>query len=327
MKNIIALNDKQSMLLAEQDEPVVTSNPAENYLASLSSPRSIETMRRILNRIARKLKYPDLHSTPWSGLSYRFIASYVHALQEKDMQPSTISLYLSACKGVSRFAFTQGLLSSREYKLIQNIKVSGARSSGGGKPLPPEKLEQLIASLKKDGSPATIRDLAVIGCLYGAGLRRHEVSKLTFGVKRSKSFVNIESKQITVIGKGNNERHIPINAWLLSVFGHYLELRGPLPGPFFYKLQAGKSKKRKLKPEALGDKGVYLICTKRGLSAIGELYSPHDYRRTFGTLLIEKGAALKEVQSLLGHKNVTTTQLYTRTNDEAKAKAVELLNL
>ena len=150
------------------------------------------------------------------------------------------------------------------------------------------------------GGPAgfRIRDSAVLELLYSSGLRRSEVSGLNIGD------VDFVGGTVRVFGKGSRERVVPVGDAALGRLRDYLKSRpgAPAGAPLFLNGKGGR----------LSDQGVAWIL-KRWIRASGwpKPVTPHVFRHSFATHLLDHGCDLRSVQEMLGHKNLATTQVYT----------------
>ena len=171
-----------------------------------------------------------------------------------------------------------------------------------------EQMSRLLAEPKPD-TVIGLRDRALLALLYGTGIRASECALLRNG--------NVDLKQltITVQGKGGHERSIPLNPELAEVLRSYVEARGAAPNnaPFF--------RSRFGKPLSRG--GVYeRVRTWGQRSRIGIPLSPHRIRHTFATHLVRAGVGLVTIRDLLGHRLITSTQIYLHvTADDLRAAA------
>ena len=140
-----------------------------------------------------------------------------------------------------------------------------------------------------------LRDAAVLELLYAAGLRVSELISL------KKSDINLDAGFLVASGKRSKERIVPIGSYAREVIKLYLEQMKP-KGPFLFPEQEG---------HAMTRQAVWKLVRKYGLLLQqGPLY-PHMLRHTFATHLLEGGADLRSVQMLLGHEDISTTQIYT----------------
>jgi len=171
-----------------------------------------------------------------------------------------------------------------------------------------EQVSRLLAEPKPD-TVIGLRDRALLALLYGTGIRASECAWLRNG--------NVDLKQltITVQGKGGHERTIPLNPELAEVLRSYIEARGAaLHNAPFFRSRFGK---------ALSRGGVYeRVRTWGQRSHIGIRLSPHRIRHTFATHLVRAGVGLVTIRDLLGHRLITSTQIYLHvTADDLRAAA------
>ena len=155
-----------------------------------------------------------------------------------------------------------------------------------------------------------LRDKAMVELLYSSGLRRSELVRLSVGD------VDFMSGAVRVFGKGSRERIVPAGKEALRAIRDYLRVRpasveGGARGPLWVNAQ--------LKP--LSDSGAALVlrrCVRK--SGLLKTVTPHGLRHSFATALLDHGCDLRSLQEMLGHKNLTTTQIYTHTTLEKLRK-------
>ena len=167
-----------------------------------------------------------------------------------------------------------------------------------------EAAEERAAS----GEPAAVRNLALLELLYGSGLRASELVELPrASVRRGQPFLMVR-------GKGSKERLVPISSRAESAVQQWLEL---VPGDNQWLFPSGKSHLSRVR--------LFQIVRKMAADAgiVPERVSPHVLRHAFATHLLSGGADLRVLQSLLGHADIATTQIYTHVDS---ARLVELVN-
>ena len=156
-------------------------------------------------------------------------------------------------------------------------------------------------------SPRGLRDAAMLEVLYAAGLRVSEIISLTLDQ------LELESQLIRTLGKGSKERLIPISSLALRRLEEYLASgRKPLlqgrSSPYVFLNHRGRRLTRQ---------GFWKILKQYGRQAgINRPISPHTLRHSFATHLLEGGADLRSIQTLLGHADISTTQIYTSVTSE-----------
>lgn len=162
--------------------------------------------------------------------------------------------------------------------------------------LAPEQVSRLLAEPKSD-TVIGLRDRAILALLYGTGIRATECATLSSGQ------VDLARLTITVLGKGGHERSIPLNPQLAEVLQTYRHARGPaLPHAPFFRSRFGR-------PLSRG--AVYERVRTWGQRArVGIPLSPHRMRHTFATHLVRAGVGLVTIRDLLGHRQITSTQIY-----------------
>jgi integrase/recombinase XerD len=168
--------------------------------------------------------------------------------------------------------------------------------------LAPEQVSRLLAEPKSD-TVIGLRDRALLALLYGTGIRASECATLRSGQ------VDLARLTITVSGKGGHERTIPLNPQLADVLRTYVHARGPalLTAPFF--------RSRFGRPLSRG--AVYeRVRTWGQRSHVGIPLSPHRMRHTFATHLVRAGVGLVTIRDLLGHRQITSTQIYLHVTAE-----------
>lgn len=177
--------------------------------------------------------------------------------------------------------------------------------------LPVSLSSEQVTRLLREPKPDTViglRDRALLAVLYGTGIRASECASLRNG--------NVDLKQltITVQGKGRHERTIPLNGELAEVLRTYAEARGASPNQAFFRSRFGR---------ALSRGAVYeRVRTWGQRSRVGIPLSPHRMRHTFATHLVRAGVGLVTIRDLLGHRLITSTQIYLHvTVDDLRAAA------
>jgi integrase/recombinase XerD len=168
--------------------------------------------------------------------------------------------------------------------------------------LAPEQVTQLLAEPQAD-TVIGIRDRALLALLYGTGIRASECATLRNG------HVDLTQLTIRVRGKGGHERVIPLNPQLADVLRIYMQARGPaLPTAPFFRSRFG----RPLSRNAVYDR----VRTWGQRSHVGIPLSPHRMRHTFATHLVRAGVGLVTIRDLLGHRQITSTQIYLHVTAE-----------
>jgi integrase/recombinase XerD len=168
--------------------------------------------------------------------------------------------------------------------------------------LAPDQVSRLLVEPKID-TVIGLRDRALLALLYGTGIRATECATLRSGQ------VDLVRLTITVRGKGGHERTIPLNPQLADVLRTYATARGPaLPTAPFFRSRFGRS---------LSRGSIYeRVRTWGQRSRVGIPISPHRMRHTFATHLVRAGVGLVTIRDLLGHRQITSTQIYLHVTAE-----------
>ncbi len=209
--------------------------------------------------------------------------------------------YRSSLRGFYRFLVSEGWLAADPCKDLEGPRVTRRLPES----LTIEEVERLIdATAGRD--PLDVRDRAMIEVAYGGGLRVSELVGL--GAEE----IDIENRCVHVHGKGGHERLVPLGRPAIAAVRQYL--RSGRPGLL------GDGRNERLfvnrRGGALTRMGFFRLLRRRAMAAglSGSRVHPHLLRHTFATHLLQNGASLRVVQELLGHRSLTTTEIYTAVN-------------
>ena len=237
----------------------------------------------------------------WTGLGEETVIRFIHSQSRAGLSARSLSRLTSAVKSFSKFLVLSGILSKDP--AAQLSSPSTWRSLP--KVLSPGEVEKLLAA-PPETEPRGLRDRAMIEVLYGAGLRVSELVAL------KTDEVNLDDGFLICRGKGGKERIVPLGRSATEAAGRYfLEVR-PLaekrPSPFLFLTRRGKPFTRQ---------GFWKLLSGYARQAgLSSKISPHTLRHSFATHLLERGADLRSVQIMLGHSQITTTQIYTHVSRE-----------
>lgn len=291
-------------------------NPARVYLASLA-PGSVRTMAQALDVIADLAAPGNTADTfPWGALRYQHTQA-IRAKLATMHEAATVNKMLSALRQVLKRAWRLGQMSADEYMAAADIaNVKGSKpEQAAGRALTLGELMALVSSCN-DGTPTGARDAAILAVAYAGGLRRAEIVGLTM-----ESF-DAAAGVLTVHGKRNKTRTVPMQNGALAALQDWLAVRGNAPGALFTRIGKGG----RLTHEGLTTQAVYYVFTERATAAGVRAFSPHDMRRTFAGDMLDAGVDISTVQKLMGHSNVTTTAGYDRRGERAKKDAAKRLH-
>jgi site-specific recombinase XerD len=257
---------------------------AKNY-----SPHTLRAYRTDLEGFAAK--FPDL---PPGDLDRAHIRRHLAELQSGKSSRATVLRKASALRSFVKFLRAEGELKRDPFLGVPLPK----RTRSLPKFLTEAEMEEVLAAPAPGGDPASERDRGVVELLYSSGLRRTEVSTLNVGD------VDFLSGTLRVFGKGSKERIVPVGGEALGRLRGYLRSRGgPADGePLFASLRGAR----------LSSEGVAFVVrrwVKR--SSLLKKVTPHMFRHSFATHLLNRGCNIREVQEMLGHADLNTTQIYT----------------
>lgn len=282
-------------------------NPALMYVESLQSKLSQATMRSLLNNVAQILGFQSLLNCPWQMLNKDAVEYVVRSLRGKGLAPSSINLYLNAMRQTAEHASDFDLIDFSELRRIKRIKQERGSRCSHGREVTGDEIKRLLATCRSDKlTSKDIRDSAIICIMRGCGLRRSEVVGLKY------SSITASNRTVSVIGKGNKERILRIPMKIYPVLNRWMEFRklklkfAQESDPLFCRIH----KSGTLINAKLSAKGVEVILNNRIELAGVDAFSPHDLRRTFCTGLLNKGIEMSDVQKLMGHSDMKTTQRY-----------------
>lgn len=266
------------------------------------SANTIKSYKNDLNQFA------DFIETSFQGkaihlIDEKVVRAWIVSLMEKDFSAISINRKISTLKTFYKFLLREGHIKSNPMDKVVSPKVS--------KKLPSFVEEKQIMNLLDDysfGSDfAGIRNKTVIEMFYNTGIRLSELIEL-----RDQS-IDLTNNSIKVLGKRNKERIVPLNLSFTNSLKKYLEVRKAEfadTGDHKYFFVTDKGNK-------LYEKFVYRIVNKYlNLVTTIEKKSPHVLRHTFATHLLNRGADLNSIKELLGHANLTATQVYTHNTFE-----------
>ncbi len=284
----------------------IPAKMVSGYLATLQSEKSRDTVGESLRRITRVLAAGnDERAFPWHKLEFEQM-TVIRERLAANHPPSTANLSLSAMRQMLKIAHVRGFISQEQRAALDLVKnVRGSRLTKG-RALEDDELEQLWKHCRNvEGNYGTMLR-AMIAVFVGAGLRREEVCALRIA--------DFRGRDLAVVGKGNKERRMPVDAGMRERLDEWMVVRKALPTT--HKLMFCTLARRgnpSLSPWAIW----YQIETVTTLAGLVDerghsTVNPHDFRRTFASTLLKKHFDLSEVQKLMGHENIATTQRYDK---------------
>ena len=277
------------------DRPVL-GRLMDNFLDYLTVERGLATNTVVAYRFDLTEFINGLPTDTVTAITRKSIFGYLQQLQIAGMAVSSVSRHLAAIKSFCKFLFTEHVIASDPAEIFETPK--------GLKRLPKAiRIEDVEALLEvvDTGNAYGVRDRAMMELLYATGMRVTEL------VGCDVSSINQDMRFIRVFGKGAKERIIPVGEVALKWLRLYLTEARP------------KLFKKTTSALFLNPRGMRI--TRQGCWKIIKIYAraagieksitPHTFRHSFATHLLDAGADLRIVQELLGHTDIATTQIYT----------------
>jgi len=280
----------------------------DGYLAYLRdvrrmSPNTIESYARDLAGLAG---FAETRGRDVASLDRRDLEAYVRHLMASGLSPRSTARAVACIRGFYRFAAVEQKQEGSPADDLQAPRAWAALP----KFLDLDEVDRLLAQ-PDIATPRGLRDKALISVLYATGLRVSELISLKL------SNLHLQEGYLTCVGKGDKERIVPIGQEATEWVNRYLaEARGRLAksnSPWLFVNARGTS---------LSRVGFWKLLKEYGVKAgISRAISPHVLRHSFATHLLDRGADLRAIQMMLGHADLSTTQIYTHVL-EARLRAV-----
>ncbi|MBC7259963.1 MAG: site-specific tyrosine recombinase XerD [Chloroflexi bacterium] len=247
----------------------------------------------------------------WNAVDKNLVVNYVMHLKEREYASSSVARKLAAVKSFFHFLAREGRIKEDPTTTLDSPRL-GKRLP---KTLTRKEVDRLLEAPGTGDDPKILRDRAILELLYATGMRVTELVSLTL------NDINLASGSVRVVhGKRHKERIIPVHPHALEAVEAYLQrgrihmAKDPNEQALFVNFQG--------KP--LTRQGLWLIIKHYVEEAgISKAVTPHTLRHSFATHLLTGGAKLPDVQRLLGHASVSTTQIYTHLTKEELREAYD----
>lgn len=247
----------------------------------------------------------EVYDSRLTEISYQHVRSFIASLIDKKKSTVSVNRKISCLKSFFKYALKNNLISNNPMQKIQGPKTP--------KRLPvfidENQIEKIFNQLKFDSGFEGIRNKLLIDVLYQTGLRRAELINL------KETDLDLISLQLKVLGKRNKERIIPFSIHLKRSIQEYLNAKqeNNLINSFLFV----NLKNIQLSPQAL----TKIVSEILSEVTTNKKKSPHVLRHTFATHLLNRGADINAVKELLGHANLSATQIYTHNTIEKLKKS------
>ena len=270
--------------------------PLSVYLAALQARVLPETAARVGHQLRGFLRFLTSSSIfSLSEIGSESISHWIQSLRARGIKPITLRGYVGPVQGFLGFLYREGYLLVNPWPAEWRMK----RVAYLPRQVPSEKAaaQMLERALTESGCP--LRDRALLELAYGSGLRRGELWRLNVS--------DIRGDFLRVLGKGNRERLVPLGGRAKAALWHYIrterqrkvERFNPAEEALFISWLG-----RRLALQSYS----YVVSRHRGKSKI----TLHSFRHACATHMLKNGASIRVIQKLLGHRRLSTTQIYTR---------------
>jgi integrase/recombinase XerD len=276
------------------DDPVIA-----NYQIYLSLERSFSsnTISSYMEDLAKLLSYLSEAHISYKEVDYEVLFDFLVELSDLGISSRSQARIISGLKSFYHYLLLEKLVADDPTELLELPKLSQHL---------PEVLNldeiNLILAQADISDPLGVRNKAIIETLYSCGLRVSELTELLL------SNIYFEEKYLVVIGKGNKQRLVPLSPQAISNILLWLPHRSELP------IQRGHEDYLFLNRRGKKLTRVMVFTIVKNLveqAGVKKSVSPHTFRHSFATHLLEGGANLRAIQEMLGHKSVLTTEIYT----------------
>ncbi|MCL2332889.1 MAG: tyrosine recombinase XerC [Actinomycetia bacterium] len=261
------------------------------FLRELKELRGLSehTVTSYASDLAAYADWGERNQINLATINYRSLRGYLAELDAARYARTTIARKMACLRAFYGFLVEKGVLEQSPAELLQSPKLPRRLP----KALAHDELQQLLEAVNEQ-TPAGIRDSALLEFLYATGARVSEVAGLKV------ADIDDDFGRVLLRGKGNKERYVPLHPLALAKLRDYTRGRGA--GPVFLSTRGN----------ALSADAIRRIVARYAkLAGITAKLSPHSLRHTFATDLLNEGLDLRSVQELLGHANLSTTQIYT----------------
>ncbi len=292
------------------------NDPLDEFLSFLSAEKgasnnTVAAYRNDLRQLATYMK-PKEDGKSWQKVDRMIIQDFILDLKKRKYAETTVARKVAAIRSFFSFLESEGVISGNPTEGLASPRV--------GKMLPkaisPNEVDELLEQPCKRSTPEARRDRAMLELLYATGMRVTELVSLDLANLN----LDPENAYVKCCGKGAKERVIPIHEQAAEAVQQYLEEARPA-------LVRNKNEKALFvnrRGERLTRQGFWLILKGYARAAnLREDVTPHTLRHSFATHMLRGGMPLRHVQEMLGHANISTTQVYTHLTTEHVRRAYD----
>lgn len=288
---------------------------AAEYLRRFTNDTTRRTMAAALDTVAGVVGV-QRDDIAWHTLSPAAYAAIRSTINETH-KPATTNKCMVAIRGCVRLAWLDGLISGDVRQRIEDATaaVRITRNASHGRTISANTYRAVIEATN-DGSPAGVRDVAMLHVMRGGGLRRDEIASMSI------DGFDIDAGAVRIVGKGNKPRVVYLPPAARVALSAWLAIRGTHGGALFTRI----NKAGTITPHGMTSQAVYDVVCRR-MAACGVSVRPHDLRRTYATHEASRGVPLPVLQRQLGHASLATTSIYMMHDNAEQQRAAAGLEL
>ena len=289
-------------MLNSQNSLYLQTKPYWDFLhiEKQASQHTLSNYQRQLLAVSEMLSQAGIGA--WQEVNSATVRWIINQSNKQGLGAKSIALRLVALRQWFNYLIRQEQMSVNPAVGIKAPKASKRLP----KNIDAEQVGQLLSSDSHE--PSDLRDLAMMELMYSSGLRLSELQGLDLGD------MDLAGREVRLLGKGNKERIVPIGSKALEALHHWLEVRSqfkPQDNAVFLNKRGGR----------LSHRSIQLVMQKWGeKQGLESHLHPHKLRHSFATHMLEASGDLRAVQELLGHSNLSTTQIYTHLDFQHLAK-------
>ena len=301
MTNNLSTRQRQRRILSAVTD-YAENDYAKQFLNYLKVEKGLSsnTLEAYRNDLSKLALFAQAQGKDLTSLDRNDLVDLLADRKESGSNDSSISRLTSVIKQFYKFLLAEGYLQRDPASLIESRKTWQTLPRF----LTPEDVERLLAQPDVQ-TPAGLRDKAMLEVLYASGLRVSELIRLRM------SDIDLDHGVLTCLGKGTKQRRVPIGKSAIEYLNLYLTIRSKLlqnksSELLFVEASGGNISRQKF----------WKLIKEYGRQAKVEYVTPHMLRHSFATVLLKNGADLRSVQLMLGHSDISTTQIYTHVTNE-----------
>ena len=267
------------------------------------SKNTVSSYKSDLNALAFYLNERGISA--WQDADRDILLDFIDALRDCEMETTSIARHLASMRMFYRYLATEGLIGSDPTLLLDTPKLWQV--------LPDHLSSEEVTALlniysDKSDDPLELRNRTMLYLLYASGMRVSELVSVKL------ADINFENSMIRIIGKGSKERIVPIAPYVMKLLDRYIKTARPFlvylvpNSPLLFL----SHRSRKLNRERVWA----VIKDAAWLAGISKNIHPHTLRHSFASHLLANGADLRVIQEMLGHADISTTEIYTHVEKE-----------